>query len=87
MQLDEIISEDIQVDKLFLHQEEAIQSIIENNSTIVSTGTGSGKTESFILPILDYCIKIGKRLKSNYCLPYECFANDQILRLNTVIQN
>jgi len=26
--------------------------------TLVATGTGSGKTEAFMYPILDYCLKI-----------------------------
>lgn len=41
----------------FLHQEQAFARLSGNQakSTVISTGTGSGKTESFLYPILDYC--------------------------------
>lgn len=43
---------------LHLHQEEALHSIIrENRNVIVATGTGSGKTECFLYPILDALLK------------------------------
>lgn len=38
---------------LYLHQEKAIRKVAtENRNLVVSTGTGSGKTESFLIPIL-----------------------------------
>lgn len=42
---------------LYKHQENAIKFIKNFKNTVISTGTGSGKTESFIIPILDYCLK------------------------------
>ena len=38
---------------LYLHQEQAIRKITAGRNVIVASGTGSGKTESFLLPILD----------------------------------
>ena len=40
-----------------LHQEQAFArlSAAKPSSTLVATGTGSGKTECFLWPILDYC--------------------------------
>ena len=39
---------------LFKHQEEAIRSLIsDQRNVIVSSGTGSGKTECFLIPILN----------------------------------
>ncbi|MEW6047497.1 MAG: DEAD/DEAH box helicase, partial [Bacillota bacterium] len=37
---------------LWRHQEEAIRRIAAGRNVVVATGTGSGKTESFLLPIL-----------------------------------
>ena len=41
----------------YLHQEMAFHRLSEAQptSTIIATGTGSGKTECFLYPILDYC--------------------------------
>jgi ATP-dependent helicase YprA (DUF1998 family) len=37
---------------LYLHQEEAIRRVASGRNVVVATGTGSGKTESFLYPIL-----------------------------------
>ena len=43
---------------LYKHQEEAIKaSVIDGKDVVVTTGTGSGKTECFLLPIFSYLIK------------------------------
>lgn len=41
----------------YLHQEKAFQRLSgeHTKSTLIATGTGSGKTESFLYPVLDYC--------------------------------
>lgn len=83
---EDILIEMMEVDKFYLHQEEAINSIIEDNNTVVSTGTGSGKTETFILPILDYCLKHREKgLKAIIVYPMNALANDQMLRLRTLL--
>ncbi len=45
--------------KPYRHQELAFKRLGSKKpaSTIIATGTGSGKTESFLWPILDYCYK------------------------------
>ena len=43
---------------LYKHQVEAIKaSVIDGKDVVVTTGTGSGKTECFLLPIFSYLIK------------------------------
>ena len=43
---------------LYQHQEAAIKaSVIDDENIVVTTGTGSGKTECFMLPIFSYLIK------------------------------
>ena len=41
---------------LYRHQEHAIRKVVAGRNLVVSTGTGSGKTESFLLPILNSLI-------------------------------
>lgn len=53
--------------------------------TLVTTGTGSGKTEAFLYPILDY-VRRAKRagmtgMKALILYPMNALANDQALRL------
>ena len=38
---------------LYRHQEQAIRKITAGRNVIVASGTGSGKTETFLLPVLD----------------------------------
>jgi ATP-dependent helicase YprA (DUF1998 family) len=42
---------------LYLHQETAIRkSSVQGKNLIVTTGTGSGKTEAFLLPIINHLL-------------------------------
>lgn len=68
---------------LYKHQEDAVKSILKEKCTIVSTGTGSGKTESFLIPILDYCIKNKdkKGVKAVIIYPMNALASDQLRRI------
>jgi len=64
----------------FFHQERAFQRLTGENvrSTLISTGTGSGKTECFLYPILDYCYQHrGERgIKALIIYPMNALAND-----------
>lgn len=51
-----------QFDAIHSHQEKALRSVNQGKNLIVSTGTGSGKTESFLLPIVDACLKADENL-------------------------
>lgn len=55
--------------------------------TIVTTGTGSGKTESFLYPILDYCYHNLSRqgIKVIILYPMNALATDQAKRLAEII--
>lgn len=71
------------VNHLYVHQEQSIQSIMEGRDIVLSTGTGSGKTESFLIPIIDYCIKNrSKGTKAIIIYPMNALANDQMQRIN-----
>jgi ATP-dependent helicase YprA (DUF1998 family) len=67
--------------KLFSHQQESIRDILDGHNTIVSSGTGSGKTEAFFLPILNYCLQHpGPGVKAVILYPMNALANDQYER-------
>jgi len=75
----------------FLHQEQAFARLSGENakSTVVSTGTGSGKTESFLYPILDYCRQHqGERgIKAILIYPMNALATDQAKRIAKTVWN
>jgi Lhr-like helicase len=75
------------ISDLHAHQEAAIEAIREGRDTIVATGTGSGKTEAFLVPILDYCLKHPEPgLKAIIIYPMNALANDQIQRMERTAQ-
>ncbi len=76
---------------LYLHQEEAIRKITAGRNVIVASGTGSGKTESFLVPILDALSAehargvLGPGVRALLLYPMNALANDQVKRLRQVL--
>ncbi|CZR97310.1 putative ATP-dependent helicase Lhr [Clostridioides difficile] len=75
---------------LFKHQEKSLLNIQKYKHCLVSTGTGSGKTESFMLPIIDYCLKLRdqgarKGIVAILVYPMNALANDQLDRLRGML--
>src|SRR4051812_36071690 len=51
----------------YLHQAEAVRGVlVEKKSLMITTGTGSGKTESFLLPILGKLAREAKHDPSSF---------------------
>jgi DEAD/DEAH box helicase domain-containing protein len=69
----------------YLHQSKAYERLCEDKpkSTIVATGTGSGKTECFMYPALDYCYKHRNKrgIKILIIYPMNALATDQARRI------
>lgn len=42
---------------LYEHQFRMLQSALEGNNCVITSGTGSGKTEAFLLPLIAYLLK------------------------------
>lgn len=69
------------------HQAEAFARLCGDDpkSTLVTTGTGSGKTECFMFPVLDYCarkrLEGQKGIKAIFLYPMNALATDQARRL------
>ncbi|GAA0410943.1 DEAD/DEAH box helicase [Streptomyces luteireticuli] len=57
--------------------------------TLVTTGTGSGKTESFLYPVLDHCARertAGHNgVKAVFLYPMNALATDQAARINELL--
>ncbi|MFM9369908.1 DEAD/DEAH box helicase [Streptomyces sp. Da 82-17] len=57
--------------------------------TLVTTGTGSGKTESFLYPVLDHCAReraAGRNgVKAVFLYPMNALATDQAGRINELL--
>jgi len=78
---------------LYSHQEEAIRHIGSGKSAIITTGTGSGKTESFLYPILNELLfDIEKEntdvgVRAIFLYPMNALVNDQIDRIRKILNN
>ncbi|MHC5823581.1 MAG: DEAD/DEAH box helicase, partial [Nostoc sp.] len=71
------------------HQEQAFARLKSPyyQSTLVATGTGSGKTECFMLPILNHCYQHESEpgIKALLIYPMNALATDQAKRLASLI--
>ena len=69
------------------HQVRAFDRIGAFKSTLVATGTGSGKTECFSLPILAHCAKYAGEngIRAILIYPMNALATDQAKRLTELI--
>jgi len=86
-----LLTEDGEERRLYEHQEEAIIDVLKKKKNmVITTGTGSGKTESFLIPLLANMIEESLSWKSNekepalraiIFYPLNALAEDQMVRL------
>ena len=73
----------------FVHQQKAFDRLAGDDpmSTLVATGTGSGKTECFLYPVVDYCYRhCGEPgIKVLLIYPMNALASDQAERIAKLI--
>ena len=50
---------------LYEHQDKMLRSALSGNNCVITSGTGSGKTESFLLPLVAYLLKDLSKYISN----------------------
>ena len=75
---------------LYGHQERAIRAIAAGRTTLVSTGTGSGKTECFLYPIVSRCLQLRDEaappgISAVVVYPMNALAEDQLMRLRSLL--
>ena len=80
--------------KLYLHQDEAVRKIVSGGrNLVVTTGTGSGKTEAFLIPIFDHLLRqaghgrLQPGVQALLLYPMNALANDQMGRLRELLAN
>jgi ATP-dependent helicase YprA (DUF1998 family) len=90
----ELNSPDLPYDRpLYAHQVRAIKKAVSERNLIVATGTGSGKTETFLVPILNYLFReeeagsLGQHgVRAMLLYPMNALANDQMKRLRRLLR-
>ncbi|MDI9633576.1 MAG: DEAD/DEAH box helicase [Methanolinea sp.] len=77
---------------LYAHQERAIRRLVTGKrNAIVATGTGSGKTETFLIPILNALMRerengtLGPGVRALLLYPMNALVNDQVQRLRELL--
>jgi DEAD/DEAH box helicase domain-containing protein len=78
----------------YSHQERAWQRLSSQHmaaNTLVATGTGSGKTECFLYPVLDHCARARKEgeagIKALIIYPMNALATDQARRIAHLVSS
>ena len=77
--------------QLHAHQRDAIQRLSayhqQPRNTLIATGTGSGKTEAFLIPIIDHCLRNpGKGVQAVIVYPMNALVNDQLRRMRELLR-
>ncbi|QGN48623.1 DEAD/DEAH box helicase [Micromonospora sp. WMMC415] len=79
----------------YLHQAKAFARLSTKGKaaepTLITTGTGSGKTESFLIPVLDHCRRRKQQgqagIKAILLYPMNALATDQTQRINELLSD
>ncbi len=76
---------------LYLHQDKAIRKLLDNRNLIISSGTGSGKTECFLITIYNHLLReyeenmyLEPGVRALLLYPMNALANDQLRRLREI---
>ena len=71
----------------YRHQRLAFDRLAGGQSTVIATGTGSGKTECFLYPVLDHCRRQAgiPGVKAIFIYPMNALASDQARRIAGIV--
>src|SRR5437763_895561 len=75
---------------MYLHQQKVLEAVKAGHHVLVSTGTGSGKTEAFLYPIIADLLRQRDKggtegLTAILIYPMNALANDQLDRLRDML--
>jgi len=77
-------------ERLYDFQERSIEAILDGDDTVITAATGRGKTEAWLIPILDRILEAKRRgdgeekdttVKATLIYPTKALAQDQLKRL------
>lgn len=78
---------------LYLHQETALKKANAGKNLVVTTGTGSGKTECFLIPVLNALLREQEQgtlqkdaVRAIIIYPMNALANDQMKRMRALLK-
>jgi hypothetical protein len=87
------MAESTEKEHCYLHQSEAITHLLgpQASPVVVTTGTGSGKTECFLLPVIQNAFEDATRFKRSgitviLIYPMNALANDQLQRIEEYLE-
>ena len=69
------------IERLYKFQAEAIESIRKGESVFIMAGTGTGKTEAFLIPLIEKAV-IEKESINLLVYPTKALARDQLARID-----
>lgn len=80
---------------LYVHQETAIRNVVSGGrNLVVATGTGSGKTETFLIPLLNHLLQEHETgslsvpgVRALLLYPMNALVNDQLTRLRGILKD
>lgn len=78
---------------LYAHQERALRQVRNGRGAVVTTGTGSGKTEAFLFPVINDILRDIEQgqndvgIRSLFLYPMNALVNDQIARIRSILRD
>ncbi len=76
---------------LYVHQEKAVRNAVNGDNMIVTTGTGSGKTECFLMPVVNALLReqeaegrLDDGVRAIVIYPMNALIYDQVKRLGDI---
>ena len=79
--------------KLYLHQQQSLEKISSGRNVVITTGTGSGKTECFLFPIINSILRekengtLNDGIRAIFLYPMNALVNDQVERVRKMLSN
>jgi len=74
------------IDRLYAFQWKAFEKIIDDKNVVITAGTGTGKTEAFLIPILaKIAQKSYRKPSATLIYPTKALARDQLKRIDKYI--